>query len=180
MRCIYLLCLCSTIAWAQQPVQVRIHIAAGAPVSTMRGGIGASFHVMATELPGRKANGDSWSGSGWGGNPNPGDDRHWQELFKHAEWLGLDWCRVELEQRVYEPRRGVFDWDNPEMQVLYRILDWADRRGVDVFFSRCGATLPGTLIPAMRRTPSSGCAARLIRFRIGLKESATWSSTWCE
>ena len=136
MRCIYLLCLCSTIAWAQQPVQVRIHIAAGAPVSTMRGGIGASFHVMATELPGRKANGDSWSGSGWGGNPNPGDDRHWQALFKHAEWLGLDWCRVELEQRVYEPRRGVFDWDNPEMQVLYRILDWADRRGVDVFLQQ--------------------------------------------
>jgi hypothetical protein len=102
----------------------------------MRGGIGASFHVISTELPGRKTNGDSWSGSAWGANPRPDDDRHWQELFKHAEWLGMDWCRVELEQRIYEPKRGGFDWDNPEMQVLYRILDWADRRGVDVFLQQ--------------------------------------------
>jgi hypothetical protein len=160
MRCIYLLCLCSTVACAQQPVQVCIRIAAGAPVHKMRGGIGASFHIIATELPGRKEGGDSWSGSGWGGNPNPGDDRHWQELFKHAEWLGLDWCRVELEQRIYEPRRGVFEWDNPEMQVLYRILDWADRRGVDVFLQQMWGDVawnayPGNAEDAVKRLRSA-------------------------
>ena len=139
---------------------MRIHVEAGTPVHTMRGGIGASFHVIATELPGRKQNGDSWSGSAWGANPKPDDERHWQQLLKHAEWLGMDWCRVELEQRIYEPRRGGFDWDNPEMQVLYRILDWADRRGVDVFLQQMWGDVawnayPGNADDAVKRLRSA-------------------------
>ena len=136
MRPVLLVGLCAVCGWAQLPVQVKISIASATPVRTMRGGIGASFHVIEAELPGKNRFGDSWSGSGWGGNPGADDDRHWQELFQHAEWLGLDWCRVELEQRVYEPGRRVFDWDNAEMRVLYRILDWAERRGVDVFLQQ--------------------------------------------
>jgi hypothetical protein len=160
MRCLYLLGLCAALVWAQEPVQVRINIAAGAPVRIMRGGIGASFHVIMTELPGRKGGGDSWSGSAWGGNPDPADDLHWQELFTHAEWLGMDWCRVELEQRTYEPGRGVFDWKNPEMQVLYRILDWADRRGVDVFLQQMWGDVawnayPGNTEDAVKRLRSA-------------------------
>jgi len=136
MRYICLLLLCASLGCAQEPVQVKINIATGAPVRTMRGGIGASIHVISANLPGRKGGGDSWSGSAWGANPDPNDDRRWQELFKHADWLGMDWCRVELEQRIYEPKRGEFDWTNSEMLVLYRVLDWADRRGVDVFLQQ--------------------------------------------
>lgn len=113
----------------------------------MHGGIGASFHITSATLPSARAEGGSWSGSAWGGNPEAGDDKHWQELFEHAEWLGMDWCRVELEQRTYEPEHRVFDWENSEMQVLYRILDWADRRGVDVFLQQMWANVAWNAYP---------------------------------
>jgi len=153
MRCILLLSLCAALGCAQQPVQVRITVAADTPVHTMRGGIGASFHVIAAELPGRKGGGDSWSGSAWGGNPDASDDRHWQALLTHADWLGMDWCRVELEQRIYEPRRGEFDWDNSEMHVLYRILDWAEHRGVDVFLQQMWGDVGWNAYPGNAEDP---------------------------
>jgi hypothetical protein len=153
MRWILLLGLCAMQGWAQLPVQVKVNIAAARPVRTMSGGLGASFHVIATELPSKHAGGDSWSGSGWGGNPGADDDRHWQELFKHAEWLGLDWCRVELEQRTYEPGRRVFDWDNPEMRVLYRILDWAEHHGVDVFLQQMWGDVAWNSYPGNAEDP---------------------------
>jgi hypothetical protein len=138
---------------AEQPVPVKIHLQAGDPVHTMRGGIGASFHVINRELPGKHGARGSWSGSAWGGNPSPDDDAHWQELFHHAEWLGLDWCRVELEQRVYEPARGQFSWDNGEMRTLYRILDWAERRGVDVFLQQMWGDVAWNAYPGMADDP---------------------------
>jgi hypothetical protein len=134
---------------AEQPVPVKVHIQAGDPGRTMRGGIGTSFHVISAALPGRKGAIGSWSGSAWGGNPSPDDDAHWQALFHHAEWLGLNWCRVELEQRVYEPARGQFSWDNDEMRTLYRILDWAERRGVDVFLQQMWADVAWNAYPGM-------------------------------
>ena len=137
-----------------KPVPVKINIAAAEPVRAMRGGIGASFHVISTELPSRKpGGGDSWSGSEWGGNPDPSDARHWDDLFRHAEWLGMDWCRVELEQRVYEPGKRVFSWDNPEMQVLYLVLDWAERRGVDVFLTQMWANVAWNSFPENDHDP---------------------------
>jgi hypothetical protein len=123
-------------------VPVKINIAAAAPIRKMTGGIGASIHVIGTELPSKKpGRGDSWSGSEWGGNPDPSDESHWQELAHHAEWLGMDWCRVELEQRVYEPGKRKFDWHNSEMQVLYMVLDWAEGNGVDVFLTQMWANV---------------------------------------
>jgi len=135
-------------------VPVKIHIAAGEPVRVMRGGVGASFHVISTELPSHKpGGGDSWSGSEWGGNPDAGDDAHWDDLFHHADWLGMDWCRVELEQRVYEPNKRDFSWDNPEMQVLYRVLNWAQLRGVDVFLTQMWADVPWNSFPELAKDP---------------------------
>ena len=114
-------------------VPVKINVAAGNPIRTMRGGLGASFRTVSKELPSKKpGRGDSWSGSEWGGNPDPEDNKHWDDLFRYAEWLGLDWCRVEFEQATYEPEKRKFDWDSPDMRVVYKILDWADKRGVDV------------------------------------------------
>jgi hypothetical protein len=140
-------------ALAEHPVPVKITVAAGEPVRIMRGGIGASFHAIAAALPSMKEGGLSWSGSAWGGNPDAGDDQHWQELFQHADWLGLDWCRVEMEQRMYEPGHRVFDWDNDEMRVLYRILDWAERRGVDVFLQQMFANVAWNAYPGNAEDP---------------------------
>ena len=41
---------------------------------------------------------------------------------KLGTWLGLDWLRVEMDRRMYEPQKGQFDWDNEEMRTLYRSL----------------------------------------------------------
>ncbi len=138
---------------AAQAVPVKIHLSATVPGRVMRGGIGASFHAIDATLPGAKSNGSSWSGSAWGGNPEAADERHWDELFKHAEWLGMNWCRVELEQRMYEPARRAFDWDNPEMRVLYRILDWAGRRGVDVFLQQMWGDVAWNAYPGNAEDP---------------------------
>lgn len=138
---------------AEQRVPVKIHVSAAEPVRAMRGGIGASFHTISTTLPGAKPNGSSWSGSAWGGNPGAGDDEHWDELFKHAEWLGMNWCRVELEQHMYEPERRRFSWDNSEMQVLYRVLDWAERRAVDVFLQQMWSNVAWNAYPGNAEDP---------------------------
>jgi hypothetical protein len=85
----------------------------------LRGGIGASWHAMETPIP---VVGDrSHGGSGWGGYPPAGDAAAWRQIYRHADWLGLDFCRVEVEQRIYEPERNQFTWDSPEMKILYRI-----------------------------------------------------------
>ncbi|MGD0482926.1 MAG: hypothetical protein ABSA42_22355 [Terracidiphilus sp.] len=145
---------------AENPIAAKLVIAATEPVRVMRGGIGASFHAIDATLPGMTPSGGSWSGSAWGGNPGPDDDRRWEELFKHADWLGMDWCRVELEQRMYEPERRIFDWDNREMRVLYRILDWAESRGVEVFLQQMWSNVawnayPGNAIDPIRRLRSA-------------------------
>src|SRR5271166_3161943 len=145
---------------AENPIAAKLVIAAAEPVRVMRGGIGASFHAIDATLPGMTPSGGSWSGSAWGGNPGPDDDRRWEELFKHADWLGMDWCRVELEQRMYEPERRIFEWDNREMRVLYRILDWAESRGVDVFLQQMWSNVawnayPGNAIDPIRRLRSA-------------------------
>ena len=95
----------------------------------MAGGIGASWHAIRKDLPGPR-------GSAWGANPPLDNAAAWQQLQHHAAWLGLDWLRVELDQRMYEPEAGQFDWDNEEMRTLYRILDWAETQRADVFLQQ--------------------------------------------
>lgn len=154
------------------PVPVRVQVSVTEPVHVMRGGIGASFHTISSTLPGSEPNGSSWSGSVWGGNPEDADEQHWNELFRHAEWLGMNWCRVELEQRMYEPKRRIFDWDNSEMQVLYRILDWAERRGVDIFLQQMWGNVawnsyPGNAEDPIRRLRSAPCSLSEWAYGIG-------------
>jgi hypothetical protein len=138
---------------AQSNRKVRIQVETDHVVRTMQGGIGASWHAIETPIWGREADGDPWAGSAWGANPPPDDEQAWQALYKHAEWLGLDWCRVEIEQRMYEPARGKFDWDNTDMRTLYRILDWAERKNVDVFFQQMFSNVAWNAYPALRRSP---------------------------
>ncbi len=126
-------------------------------INTMRGGMGASWHAIEAPIPyGVKHpifDGYSHGGSGWGGYPPAGDERKWQQIYRHASWLGLDWNRVEIEQRVYEPDRGKFTFDGPEMQVLYRILDWNQKNGADVFFQQMWCNAKWLAYPEYRDDP---------------------------
>src|SRR5512143_3729643 len=120
---------------------VRMTVDAARVVNTMRGGIGASWHAIEEPIPvSEKPHpifpNKSHGGSGWGAYPPAEDDKAWAQIDRHARWLGLDWNRVEFEQRIYEPERGQFSWDNPEMRILYRILDWCERNKADVFLQQ--------------------------------------------
>jgi hypothetical protein len=142
---------CSTLPIVAQNAQkVHIRVDTDHVVRTMEGGIGASWHAIETPIWGREADGDPWAGSAWGANPPADDEQAWLTLYRYADWLGLDWCRVEIGQRMYEPARGKFDWDNAEMRTLYRILDWAERSQVDVFFQQLWSDVEWNTYPALR------------------------------
>lgn len=109
---------------------VEICVDTSKVANTMRGGIGASWHAIEQPIPG------GHGGSGWGAYPPAEDEHAWRQIYRHASWLGLDWNRVEIEQRIYEPERDHFTLDSPEMRVLYRILDWNQKNGTEVFFQQ--------------------------------------------
>ncbi len=124
------------------PCTIRINM--NEVVHKMAGGAGASWHAMGPTaywykdlLPG-KMNRNS-RGSGWGGNPPLEYAEAWNDLRHHARWLGLNFVRVEISMRMYEPEAGRFDWQNDEMRTLYRILDYCQESGVDVFFTQMWA-----------------------------------------
>ncbi|MGD0577345.1 MAG: cellulase family glycosylhydrolase [Bryobacteraceae bacterium] len=146
--------LFASVLSAESPRPVCVTIQAGVPVRIMRGGIGASWHAIDRELPSHQPKGDdSYSGSAWGGNPDPDDAPAWQRLSAHADWLGLDWVRVELEQHMYEPRRREFSWDNRDMRALYRILDWAQSRHIDVFLQQMWDDVDWNAYPGLENDP---------------------------
>ncbi len=119
----------------------------------MEGGIGASWHAIS------KAKIDEskeykWAlrsvnsrGSAWGGNPPVSDTKAWSQIYDHAKWLGLNWIRVELSARMYEPEKGQFDWDNEEMIALYNILDWCEENNVDVFLQQMWSNVKWNSFP---------------------------------
>jgi hypothetical protein len=123
-------------------VRTTIHVDASRVEHTMRGGLGASWHALIHDIPLANEKYDypvrfvGSRGSGWGGNPPLANAAAWEDLRRHARWLGLSFLRVELDQRMYESARGRFDFENDEMQALYRILDWAEAEGADVFLQQ--------------------------------------------
>ena len=120
----------------------EIKIDASQIIHTMKGGMGASWHAISKELPMNTerykfpVRGASPRGSAYGGNPPVTNVEAWNQIQKHAAWLGLDFIRVELSQRMYEPERRKFDWNNEEMQALYKILDWCQQNKADVFLQQ--------------------------------------------
>jgi hypothetical protein len=119
-----------------------IEVDASVVTHTMAGGLGASWHAISKDLP---LNNEKYKipvreenprGSAWGGNPPVTDTAAWEQIKKYASWLGLDFVRVELSQRMYEPERKQYDWDNEEMQALYNILDWCQENDADVFLQQ--------------------------------------------
>lgn len=100
-------------------------------INMMKGGFGASVHAMQDSVLVTKDR--SYGGSAWGANPEPSDSVRWKQLFAHMDWLGMDWIRVELEHRMFQPEKKKFSFDNLEMQILYKYLDYCQSRGIDVF-----------------------------------------------
>jgi len=140
---------CVGTAIAQPELTARVDFTQ--TVHVLRGGIGASWHAMETPIP---VVGDrSHGGSGWGGYPPAGDAAAWGQIYRHADWLGLDFCRVEIEQRSYEPERNRFTWDSSEMRILYRVLDWCERRHADVFLQQMWGNVDWNAFPDFRGDP---------------------------
>jgi hypothetical protein len=141
----------------EAPGLVAVTVDCAKVLHTMRGGMGASWHAMETEIPygvqHPRFSSYSHGGSGWGAYPPAEDERAWQQIYRHAEWLGLDWNRVEIEQRVYQPERDQFTFDSPEMRILYRILDWHQRQGADVFFQQMWCNTAWLAYPEFRDDP---------------------------
>jgi len=138
--------------------EVRVTVDTARVVNTLRGGIGASWHAIEEPIPvSDKPHpifpNKSHGGSGWGAYPPAEDEGAWAQIDRHARWLGLDWNRVEIEQRIYEPERGQFSWDNPEMRILYRILDWCERHQADVFLQQMWGNVRWNTFPEWRDDP---------------------------
>lgn len=151
-------------AWGESGVQatsagkVSVVVEMGKTINVMRGGIGASWHAIEEPIPfsdkpdpvfGNRSHG----GSGWGGYPPAEDEAAWRQIDRHARWLGLDWNRVEFEQRIYQPERDRFSWDNPEMRILYRILDWCQKNQADVFLQQMWSNVRWNAFPPWRDDP---------------------------
>ncbi|MBM4031067.1 MAG: hypothetical protein FJ291_04695 [Planctomycetes bacterium] len=120
------LLVAASAALADQAV-VRVDL--GQAERKMAGGIGASWHAIRKDAPGART-------SAWGANPPLDNLAAWGQIQSHAAWLGLDWLRVQIDQRMYEPAHGQFDWDNDEMRTLYRVLDWCEAHNADVFLQQ--------------------------------------------
>ena len=138
-------------ACCKKKADVSITIDKDTVISVLSQGIGASMHAIEdsiTVTPDR-----SFGGSAWGGNPCLSDTEAWDKALGHAKWLGIDWVRLELEQRMYNPERDKYTWDSYEMQVLYRFLDWCEANDVDVLLQQMWSNVEWMAYPAHRTSP---------------------------
>jgi hypothetical protein len=122
----------------------------------MAGGIGASWHAISEDSIDESAE-YKWAlryknsrGSAWGGNPPATNASAWEQIYRHAGWLGLSWIRVELSARMYEPERKKYSWDNEEMLALYKILDWAETNRADVFLQQMWSNVKWNSYPEVQ------------------------------
>jgi hypothetical protein len=158
MRSLFRILLFSLVPLAGSPLsaQVIVKIQTQSPVvHTMKGGLGASWHAVRKEGPWQNSAYDfparltSARGSALEGNPPLSNAKAWQQLRQHIRWLGLNWIRVEFSQLMYEPERGKFDWNNEEMQTLFRILDYCQQNGVDVFLQQMWTEVAWNAFPGV-------------------------------
>ena len=152
---------------------LHIRVDASQKLHTLQGGLGASWHTISKEIPlyleGYKylPQGSTPRGSAYGGNPPVSDVKGWKQVTDHASWLGLNFIRVEMSQRMYEPKRRRFDWDNEEMQALYNILDWCQQKGADVLLQQMWRYVDWNAIPEVHPLVSAPKSAEDFVYSIG-------------
>jgi hypothetical protein len=115
--------------------EVSITVNTNQIINKMQGGFGASMHAIEDSITVStiyKGKYRSWGGSVWGANPPLDDEVAWQKTFELSDWLGLDWCRVEIEHQMFKPEKEVFDTTCYEMKVLYKWLDYCQNNNIDV------------------------------------------------
>ena len=157
---LYASMLMNTVLQSNTP-SVDITVQTAQPIYTMAGGIGASWHALSEDRPLENEKYDfpvrlvNPRGSGYGGNPPVSAADQWEQLYRHASWLGLDWIRVEVCLRMWEPQKGVFQWDNEEMQALYRILDWCEKNSADVFLQNMWSDVEWNAYPGVHPIASA-------------------------
>lgn len=119
-------------------------------VGELSQGIGASLHAIEDSIV--KIGDRSYGGSAWGANPAIGDNESWEKVFHHAKWLGMDWTRMEIDQRMYNPRQGVFTWESPEMLILYKYLDFCNQNNIDVLLQQMWSNTAWMAYPKYRNS----------------------------
>jgi len=115
----------------------------------MLSGVGASWHsILHPPI--------SHGGSAFGGTPpvTPQHEQLWASLEEHASWLGLKFIRAELDWRQWQPEKGRFTWDSPELKILDRILRWAQRHGSDVMLQSMWLNVEWLTFPEYRHDPA--------------------------
>jgi len=126
---------------------------------TMAAGIGTSMPTIGPttfwyEDLQPKTNRDC-RGSNFGNFPPLHLGKAWDDIRSHARWLGLDFCRVELDGRMYQPARRQFDWDNKEMQTLNRVLDYCQANHVVVLLTQMWQDVEWNKHPGVGRLQSA-------------------------
>ena len=114
---------------------VKITVETDSIINQMKAGIGVNFTNLQDSFPVVQLQHQyrSYAGSTWGANPALQDSASWQKVFDYADWLGLDLVRVFITRNIFEKHKGQFDFNNSEMQYLYKYLDYCQKNNIDVF-----------------------------------------------
>ncbi|MDQ8194765.1 hypothetical protein QEH59_10035 [Coraliomargarita sp. SDUM461004] len=120
-----------------------------APTHQMRSGVGASWHSILNAPTGH-------GGSAFGGQPPllPAHEPLWKSIESYASQLKLSLIRLEFEWQQFEPEKGAYNWDSPEMQILDRICAWAQRNGADVLLQQQWGGINWNSFEAFRGDPA--------------------------
>jgi len=124
-------CILSLTGWSQ----VIINIDTDSVINKMAAGFGANTFAMLDSVPvivDKKGSYRSWGGSAWGATPEVTDNKAWFKIFSYMDWLGMDYTRLNVEHRMFEPEKGRYSFDNREMRILYKYLDYFEKNGVTV------------------------------------------------
>lgn len=122
---------------------------------TMQGGIGINFTNLQDSLPVVQLKNQyrSYGGSTWGANPKLTDTAAWNKIFKYADWMKLDMCRLFVTRKHFEPQKGKFDFNNSEMQYLYKYLDYCEVNNIDVFLQNYFNNVEWLAVPTAKNNP---------------------------
>lgn len=115
--------------------QIKITIQPDSIVNQMAAGFGCNVFAMIDSVPvtyDQKHNYRSWGGSAWGATPMATDTAAWNKIYTYLDWLGMDYIRLNLEHRIFEPQKGIYSYNNKEMLVLYKYLDYFEKKGAIV------------------------------------------------
>ena len=138
--------------------EVTIDVDCGQVVNTMRGGMGASWHADGDANPlWRQAPAISRAtaraaavGAAIRRPRTIGHGSRSTGMQVGSAWTGTAW---RSSSGSTSRERGKFAFDSPEMRILYRILDWNQKNGADVFFQQMWCNAAWLAYPEFRDDP---------------------------